>query len=648
MLYHATGTTSGGSKPRLCLNGSDGVLYGFVDGGYYGAGALFRLIRDGSAYNILHYFGYFPPFLDGQYPVGSLLETVDGKLYGATSNGGSNTAGTVFKVNKDGTDYGLLYQFSTSGKTEAANPSGGVLEITNGILYGLTSSGGIQNYGTMYKMNLDGSGHAVVCRFGSSEGDGHYPVNELTQGNDGALYGVTTGGGTSGLGTAFKVNPDGSAYRILRNFSRSGGDGYNPWGSVTEGHDGVLYGTTADGGSWTNGTVYTLKKDGSGYSVLKHFSTYDADGRSPRAGLTEGADSALYGTTELGGSSGAGTVFKLGKDGNGYTILHHFDGSDGRNPRGGLLSTSDGTLYGTTFGGGSNNSGVVFRLNNDAGSFAVLHYFSNGAGDGRYPSAALIEGRDGALYGTAEAGGSGGYGIVFKLSEDGSLYSILHHFNTVSGDGQYPLAPLVEGSDDALYGTTDSGGKYNAGTVFRLNKDGTGYLILLHFGAAAGDGRQPDGALVESPDGALYGTTYGGGANYNGTIFKLGKNGTGYNTVHSFSAREGIGPMASLVKGRNGALYGTAVGGGDLGFGTIFQYMLPQTPEMLGASVVGTTVRIRFAGQAGYEYSLLSSTNMTDWSIFTTITMPSSGVSTNIDTSPPPGWAFYRAIWTGQ
>src|SRR5439155_865873 len=293
----------------------------------------------------------------------------------------------------------------------------------------------------MYKMNLDGSGHAVVCRFGSSEGDGHYPVNELTQGNDGALYGVTTGGGTSGLGTAFKVNPDGSAYRILRNFSRSGGDGYNPWGSVTEGHDGVLYGTTADGGSWTNGTVYTLKKDGSGYSVLKHFSTYDADGRSPRAGLTEGADSALYGTTELGGSSGAGTVFKLGKDGNGYTILHHFDGSDGRNPRGGLLSTSDGTLYGTTFGGGSNNSGVVFRL----------------------------------------------------------------------------------------------------------NKDGTGYLILLHFGAAAGDGRQPDGALVESPDSALYGTTYGGGANYNGTIFKLGKNGTGYNTVHSFSAREGIGPMASLV-----------------------------------------------------------------------------------------------------
>jgi len=106
--------------------------------------------------------------------------------------------------------------------------------------------------------------------------------------------------------------------------------------------------------------------------------------------------------------------------------------------------------------------------------------------------------------------------------------------------------------------------------------------------------------------------------------------------------------MASLVKGRNGALYGTAVGGGDLGFGTIFQYMLPQTPEMLGASVVGTTVQIRFAGQAGYEYSLLSSTNMTDWSIFTTITMPSSGVSTNIDTSPPPGWAFYRAIWTGQ
>jgi uncharacterized repeat protein (TIGR03803 family) len=158
-------------------------------------------------------------------------------------------------------------------------------------------------------------------------------------------------------------------------------------------------------------------------------------------------------------------VFKLNKDGNGYSVLHHFtgymDGEDGSNPQG-VVEGSDGALYGTTQSGGPpgdifhpTGSGTVFKLNKNGSGYTVLHRFPGMAGDGAEPWAGLVEGRDGALYGTTLGGGTNNLGTVFKLKKDGSGYAVLHNFLNIEVDGNRPMAGLLAGSDGALYGTTD-------------------------------------------------------------------------------------------------------------------------------------------------------------------------------------------------
>jgi uncharacterized repeat protein (TIGR03803 family) len=203
-----------------------------------------------------------------------------------------------------------------------------------------------------------------------------------------------------------------------------------------------------------------------------------------------------------------------------------------------VVEGSDGALYGTTFSSGPNGGGTVFKVNKDGSGFRILHSFSVSSGDGRYPTATVVEGSDGALYGTTHSGGTNDAGTVFKLSKDGSDYAVVHHFTRGPGDGWVPEAPLVEGSDGALYGTTTYGGITNPspdgfGTVFKLNKDGSAYTVLYSFGGFTSDGG-PSG-LVEGSDGALYGTTvYGGYDSVGGTVFRLNKDGSGYLMLHSF------------------------------------------------------------------------------------------------------------------
>jgi len=299
-----------------------------------------------------------------------------------------------------------------------------------------------------------------------------------------------------------------------------------------KGGDGALYGTTASGG-FGSGTVFKLRKDGNGnftiHTILKNFG--GSDGNYPIASLLEGSDGALYGTTSEGGSNGHGIVFRLRKDGNGnytqYTIVRDFIYFDGADPWASLMQGSDGALYATTISGGMGH-GVAFKLSTDgAGNYSIytdLRYFMiiNGA----TPYASLMEGSDGALYGTTYGGGSGGSGTVFELTKDGSgnftIYTVLKSFT--GGDGGSPSAGLMEGADGVLYGTTYQGGGGGYGTVFKLNKDGTGnytaHNVMKNFTGI--DGSYPQAGLVAASDGALYGTTYWGGSGGYGIVFKIG------------------------------------------------------------------------------------------------------------------------------
>jgi len=395
-----------------------------------------------------------------------------------------------------------------------------------------------------------------------------------------------------------------TGYRVIKNFVDLGS---NPT-ALIGGSDHNLYGTLRDGGSKWEGVVFKVNKDGSGYAVLHDFTGYlsGEDGSWPQ-GVVEGSDGTLYGTTQVGGRpggdlypTGSGTVFKVNKDGSGYMVLHRFPGSsgDGIAPWAGLAEGPDGALYGTTLQGGLKDAGTVFKVNKDGSGYAVLHSFLVTEDDGATPMAALLTGSDGALYGTTDGGGSGGgrNGTVFKLNRDGSGYKTLHSFPVQRGDGRMPRSSLLEGRDGALYGTTQSGGSKDAGTVFMLNQDGSGYRILHAFSGSLGLRRDPNGmmsgvqngvptkfsdegdgsgptGLVTGSDGALYGTTEFHGRNGGGTAFKLNPDGSGFAVLHNFPGAEGDGrnPSASMVQGKDGDLYGMTKISNTDSFATFFK-----------------------------------------------------------------------------
>ncbi len=373
-------------------------------------------------------------------------------------------------------------------------------------------------------------------------------------------------------------------YQRLISFGSIKNDGWQPWSPLIEGSDGALYGTTYNGGSNNYGAVFRLTKNGDDYSLLHHFGDTAADGRKPQGGLLKASDGFLYGTTEAGGSHGSGTIFRMLPDGSAYTVMHSFVSSEGTGPLAALVEGSDGVLYGTASEGGADAwSGTVFAINKDGGNFRVLHRFGpSSTTDGLSPICALLEGSDGALYGTTVTGGGNGVGSVFKLNKDGSGYTKLYAFG-FNDNVINPSAGLFEGSDHALYGTAYG----YFGGVFKLNQDGTGYQVLVGFNDA-----RPYGAMIRGRDGALYGTTSRGGENVfgvgQGNVFRLNEDGSDSRVLYSFgsTAGDGQGPHAALLLASDGAFYGTTFAGGDLNQGTVFRLMVNHVPVAKYTNVI--------------------------------------------------------------
>jgi uncharacterized repeat protein (TIGR03803 family) len=261
--------------------------------------------------------------------------------------------------------------------------------------------------------------------------------------------------------------------------------------------------------------------------VLHTFLSTGADGRQPMAAPIEGNDGALYGTTYFGGGAAVGAIYRVGKDGSGYTIIHRFTNSvSGGNPSARLLAGQDGRLYGVTEAGGSSGGGVVFAIRTAGTDFTALKTFSSTGTGLRTPKGALIQDTNGVLYGTASLGGADGFGGVFKILTNGGGFAVLHEFSATGSDGRQPEAGMALGGDGYLYGVTRFGGGSVNGSLFRIKTDGTGYEKLRAFSGTGGDGGNPIGSLVCGPDGTLYGTTSAGGGRNQGSAFRINFPGT--------------------------------------------------------------------------------------------------------------------------
>jgi len=340
----------------------------------------------------------------GLSPYGSLIS--DGTfLYGMTTSGGTNSHGTIFKIMPDGTGYVQLLDFA--GPTTGRNPYGSLISDDT-FLYGMTAYGGTNNLGTIFKIMPNGTGYVKLLDFAGTT-NGSLPFGSLI--SDGTfLYGMTQNGGTNDMGTIFKIMPDGTGYVKLLDFAGAT-NGMNPYSSLIS-DDTFLYGMTYYGGTNGMGTIFKIMPDGTGYVKLLDFAG-TTNGKFPYGSLISDG-TFLYGMTRQGGTNDMGTIFKIMPDGTGYVKLLDFEGAtNGMNPYSSLIS--DGTfLYGMTQYGGTNNMGTIFKIMpNGTGHVKLLDFA--GATNGRIPLGSLIS--DGTfLYGMTAQGGTSEYGVVFKFA----------------------------------------------------------------------------------------------------------------------------------------------------------------------------------------------------------------------------------------
>ncbi len=380
---------SNGANPYTMslVQGTDGNFYGTTETGgandncASGCGTVFKITAAGALVTLHSFDG-----ADGEYPTAGLVLGTDGNFYGTTSAGGANNScfdgcGTIFRITPGGT-LTTLYSFCAQTKcADGYSPLGGLIQATDGNLYGTTVYGGANNPGTIFKITLAGALTTLYSFCGQTNcSDGADPYAGLVQGSDGNFYGTTSAGGnyvsycgSTGCGTVFKITPQGTFTTIYRFCAQTNcADGEIPYAGLVQARSGNFYGTTFHGGNTSDtGTVFEISSTGT-LTTLYSFCTLAGclDGARPYAGLVQATDQNFYGTTYEDGANGWGTAYKITASDT-LTTLHSFDGTDGQYLIGGLVQATAGSFYGTTYQGGSSSDGTVFNLSVGLRPFVV-------------------------------------------------------------------------------------------------------------------------------------------------------------------------------------------------------------------------------------------------------------------------------------
>ena len=393
--------------------------------------------------------------------------------------------------------------------------------------------------------------------------------------SSGNLYGTIGSGGASNDGRIIELAKGSGTPTTLASFN--GTNGSVPTSLIMD-SSGDLYGTTEYGGASDDGTIFELAKSSSTITALASFN--GTTGPLPVSALIMDGSGNLYGTTAGGGASNDGTVFELAKGSSTITTLASFNGTNGSEPTN-LMMDGSGNLYGITSLGATSGTGTVFELAKGSSTITTLASF-NGT-NGALPNGGLIVDSSGNLYGTTETGGPADDGTIFELAKGSSTITTQASFNGTNGSS--PNGGLIIDGSGNLYGTTEYGGIANNsnGTVFELAKGSSTITTLASF-----NGDYPNSGLIIDGSGNLYGTTAGGGASDVGTVFELAKGSSTITTLASFNENIGFLPAGGLILDSSGNLYGTTWGGGTSDDGTVFELAKGSSTITTLASFNGT------------------------------------------------------------
>lgn len=619
-------TTNSFGPAGALAQGSDGNFYG-TTAGLYGAnsGTIYQVTPAGALTTLYRFTGGADGAETGDLST-ALTPGADGNFYGTTPNGKA-----IFQITPAGA-FTVIHTLNSA--TEGSGPSALVLG-KDGNFYGTTNYGGPGGYGTIYQVTPAG---AVTALYSFANGSqlGFNP-NPLIQAADGAFYGTTQYGGNGDAGMVYSLNAS-NALTPLYLFTAGGSQSM---GKLLETVPGTFVGTTSAGGATGGGTVFGCTSAGA--VVTAHSFNAATEGGAPASGFVLDAHGDGYATTSQGGpmdatnaigrkprfaGSGGGTIIKVTNlDDFELTVSlliiedYDFDYSYGFGPTGELeyvliavedaakqgsiptkkpkatVAPNDGVFYGTTEYGGDNAKGTIYSYT-PGGTHLVLYQFGDQPGDGSKPLGGLTKGNDGNLYGVTQFGGANNLGTVFSITPAGTLTTLYSFAGT--GDGAIPAGALALGSDGNFYGATQYAtygssaiGNGN-GTIFEITAAGT--LTTLH--TFAGDpynseGGQSKAALIQASDGNFYGTTsaggiypasdpnYGGDPSQGGTVFSITPAGV-FSTIHAFGTAPGDGtrPLAALVEGTDGNLYGTTANGGTDDCGVVFKVALSSLPSV--------------------------------------------------------------------
>jgi uncharacterized repeat protein (TIGR03803 family) len=614
-----------GSKPTYCdiLHASDGKLYGMTTyGGTFDAGVIFQLDTAGYKYKAIFVFNK----KNGAEPYGSLIQARDGKFYGMTLKGGLYNQGVLFIYHPDSATFRVLHHFKD---TASGNwPYGDLIQASNGLLYGMTSSGGIYNKGVIFSYNpvkdtfikrfnfndtlgsaprgsltqvrgklygvtqyggtntgrgaifsIDTSTYKVTRHYSFGSQTGEYPIGKLIMASNGRLYGVATAGGLMGggysgdWGTVFSIDTAKHTFAVIRQFGTAGSTGSlkNPIGSLVKLGNGKLYGSCYTNSNYPyQGGIYSIQST-SNYKMEKTFTLDDpAIILSPLSVLSKGN---LIGMANSGGNymknGGIYTFDTSAKTVKNLIEFNTFNG--GKNCNGFLTLASNGLLYGTTVEGGKDNNGVLFSINPKTNEMKILHDFKYSAGKGMNPRTKLVQSSDGKLWGVTAIGGKDNVGTIFSFDTVKNAISWEYEFKGYN-DGGIPEGNVIIDSSGLIYGTTSTGGNNNKGIFYSYNPTSKVFSKLVDFKDTV-SGSHPNGYLSHTKDGKIIGSTNYGGKIDKGAVFIFNPKDTTLKIVLSFAdSTTGLYPSGGLTLADNGLYYGMARYGGANNSGTIFSF----------------------------------------------------------------------------